>query len=80
MRIRWKDNGYGGLVGYVGTVPVFLFQISPPDDQDSRWMLQTGLPGFRFNHRRFGATAGELQAVAQMWLAAWIAMLAEEVN
>lgn len=37
--IRWTDNGYGGFLGYVGTVKPWLYQIWKPHEDGDDWEL-----------------------------------------
>lgn len=46
--IRWEDNGYGGFLGYAGTLEdSWLFQVWKTDHHDPRtgWLLSATLPG-----------------------------------
>lgn len=45
--IRWEENGYGGYLGYAGTLDTWLFQIERAQwrDREDTWILRGELPG-----------------------------------
>lgn len=61
--IRWTDNGYGGFLGYVGTLDSWLYQIW---DDGARWVLQpaTGIH-LGMDNERYGDSPDELKARAE---------------
>ena len=71
--IRWQDNGYGGLLGYVGTVEPWLFQIYTPDREAGDWILASVLPGQ--NRSKYGDSAAALIPEAEEMLRAFTAAL-----
>jgi hypothetical protein len=44
-RIRWVDGDYCNLVGYVGGLDSFVFQIWKPGRDGDEWVLTSALPG-----------------------------------
>jgi hypothetical protein len=72
-RIRWEDNDLGGLVGFVGTVEPFMFQIWR-ESSPSRLVLSSGLPG-QFTNVSVDEAPEPLQAEAESWLADFLAAI-----
>lgn len=71
-RIRW-DDGEDGF-GYVGTIPVRVFTIWPPEEPGGEWMLTSVLPGLEGDHQ-YGSGPGELKGAAEEWLAEFVSSL-----
>lgn len=71
-RIVWVPGTAGGnLLGMVGDLPSWAFQIFQPGDPEGGWKLMAQMPGLQ------GVTArrpdlGELQGLAEQWLAAFV--------
>jgi len=74
--IRWQDNGYGGLIGSVGTVEPWLFQIWTPDRDGDDWILSSALTGQ--NRSVYGDSAEALKPEAEAMLREYAAALGAE--
>ena len=72
-RVRWEDTKYGGLVGYVGTLETWVFQIQRPVLAGERWVLTATFPGALNDVR--GGTPDDLKAEAERWLEQFTASL-----
>lgn len=72
-RIRWEKGQWGNLVGYVGTLEPWAFQIWLPDDT-RQWTLITALPT---QHASIGHSADqdEMKAEAERWLEEFVTSL-----
>lgn len=75
-RIRWEPNGHGtGVVGYVGTMSEWLFQIWSPDAPGGEWVLQMAHTQGGDYRPRYGASPDELKPEAETIFARFVASL-----
>ena len=74
--IRWEDNGYGGFLGYVGTVESWLYQIWKPERSGDEWMLQPS-SGAHFGYGKvsYGDSPDELKPQAEELLREFVSSL-----
>jgi hypothetical protein len=74
-RIKWEPGPYGCILGLVGDVEEWLFQIWRPGVDTGGWQLDTTLPVKR---RRTGATISGLKDEAEFWLSDFMRELGAE--
>jgi len=73
-RVRWQPGtGGGNLLGYVGTLPFWSFQIfQPGDPEHGQYKLMAQLPGVGTAAAR-SSDPDELKDVAEGWLVGFVA-------
>lgn len=75
IRIRWETGQWDNLVGYVGTVEPWTFQIWHIRD-DGHWSLISSLPGMQNKDSySYGDDPDALKAKAERWLEEFVSSL-----